>query len=430
MALAEEFTIKTDYRDSVQGLDELALSIKNDGLYNPITVKPTEDNLLEVVAGRRRFRAMTQYLGWTSLKKNSHYIVKEGVDALIAQFQENFNREDFTPAEMARLVRDIHEQQTAIHGPAIKGQSGGWGLKDTGRIIGRDSAFISRMLSIAENEDEVKDCKSVSEALEKVDKKKTKDLRSKIQKAQYEKRESSASPDLEALITQVQPMKAEDYIATIEDESIDLVLTDPPYGIDYSILYKGQTYQAYEDDPEDLFELLQIMIPSYYRALKDGKYCIIWTAFEHYQFVSDLMESAGFKVAATPILWVKMNSPGKSLNPHKTLASQAEVAVYGWKGDAELALHGRGNVFPVQVVRSADRIHVAQKPDRLYQDILQIFSYKNDRVLDTFAGSLACLRACFQTGRDFLGCEMSEDYLMEAVNYTRDEFAGGEDDKD
>src|SRR6056297_2627271 len=155
MAKIKEFYIVSDYRDEVKGLDSLALSIENDGLYQPIIVKPyegeKEDVKFEIIAGRRRFRAMAEYLGWTELKKNEHYMVKEGCDALIAQFQENFNRQDFTPSELASLIKDIHTQQVEKHGRAIKGQTGGWSLKDTGKMIGRDSSFVSRMITIADN---------------------------------------------------------------------------------------------------------------------------------------------------------------------------------------------------------------------------------------------------------------------------------------
>lgn len=422
MALTEEFIIKSDFRESHQGLDDLALSIQSNGLLNPITVRPCDEGF-EVLAGRRRFRAMTNYLGWKSLKKNEHFIVKEGVDGLIAQFQENFNREDFTPVEMARLVKAIHDQQIGLHGQAVKGQSGGWGLKDTGKMIGRDSAFISRMLSIAENEEDVKECKTVSEAMETVDKKKRKSVRSALQKVQAEKREAQTPPELDQLIDNVEACEVVKYLTKLPSNSVDLVLTDPPYGIDYDDLHRADSLEAYSDKPEDLFDVLRAAVPEYYRVLRDDKYCIIWTAFEHLNFLSNLMEESGFKVAATPIVWVKTNSPGKSMNPDKTLASLAEVGVYGWKGDGELAKHGLGNVFPINVVNSTDRIHVAQKPDKLYREVLDIFSYKSDVVLDTFAGSLACLRACYTMARDFRGCELYQEYLSEAVNYTRNKMA-------
>ncbi len=188
MAKTSEFYIVSDYREEVKGLDELALSIENDGLYQPIIVKPYEGPeegiKYEIIAGRRRFRAMSDYLKWPVLRKNDHYLVKEGCDALIAQFQENFNRQDFTPAEIASLISDIHKRQIEKHGRAVKGQTGsGWSLKDTGKLIGRDSSFISRMLAISKHVDLVKDCKSITKAQEIIDKHKARKLQKTIKKS-------------------------------------------------------------------------------------------------------------------------------------------------------------------------------------------------------------------------------------------------------
>lgn len=421
MAKTKDFKILSDYRDDQLGLDELALSIKNDGLYQPIVVTPLEDDeaIYEIVAGRRRFKAMTEYLKWESLRKNEHFIVKEGINALIAQFQENFNREDFTPIEMARLIKDIHDSKVKEHGVAIKGKTGGWGLKDTGNIIGKDSGFVSRMLSLCENEELIKDCPNIKEALETIKQQKSKSLRKKIQKEKFEKAESSDNKELEDLIKNISVDTAENFTSSLKDETIDCVLTDPPYGINYDSLVHNKTCEAYEDDQEDLLKIMRKTIPEYFRVLKPNRYCIIWTSEELVIWMKEEMIKAGFSVGPTSLYWVKLNTGGRSLNPTKTLGSQMEVAVYGWKGDAELAKPGSGNTFPFPIVRDKSRIHVAQKPEDLYSAVLETFTWKGDLVLDTFCGSCALLRACYLKGRDFIGCEKSKDNIIEAINYTR-----------
>lgn len=430
MAKIEEFIILSDYRDEPTGLDELALSIENDGLYQPIIVKPyegPEENVkYEIIAGRRRFRAMSQFLGWKNLKKNDHYIVKEGCDALIAQFQENFNRQDFTPAEIASLISDIHKRQVEIHGPAIKGQASGngWGMKDTGKLIGRDSSFISRMLSMAEHLDVIKDCKSVTKAMEIISKQKAKSIQTTIRKAQYEVETEIAlavaeDRTIEKYIENFKQETAEEFLSSQKEESVDLILTDPPYAINFDKLNTTKEYDSYVDDPEIVKKQLKAAIKEYYRILKNDKYCIIFTAVEWFSWLRETMVAEGFKCAATPIFWVKMNSTGKSMNPAMTLGSQCEIAVYGWKGVPELAQKGAGNVFPVEIVRK-NRIHVAQKPDLLLEHIIKTFSYKGDIVLDSYCGSLSTMRAAYKTDRGFCGCEALQKNYISAVNYTRE----------
>jgi site-specific DNA-methyltransferase (adenine-specific) len=424
MALAEEFKILSDYRTSNEGVDELALSIERIGLLQPMIVKPIEDPeddkvRYEIVGGRRRFRAMTEYLKMNSFKKGEHFIVKEGIDCLIAQFQENFERKDFSPVELGKLIQDIHKQKVDEFGHAVRGHSKGWTLKDTGKLIGRDSGFVSRMISIAENQDAVKGCETVSSALETISKAKSKDVQSKVRQARYETQEEEAPPGLDDLIAKVECDNALNFLARIENDSVDLVLTDPPYAINYDKLVQTEEYACYEDDPEEIKELLANCIPEYYRIVKPNRYAIVWVAYEWFNWMRDQMVSAGFRVATTPIHWVKLNSSGKSMNPTKSLGSLCEIAIYGWKGDGELVLAGKGNTFPEAIVRS-NRIHPAQKPDKLLEQILPIFTRKNDLVVDTFGGSLSLLRACFNAGRKCLICEKDEVFLRDAINYTRD----------
>jgi site-specific DNA-methyltransferase (adenine-specific) len=428
MAKIKEFYIVSDYRDEVKGLDSLALSIENDGLYQPIIVKPYEGEKegvkFEIIAGRRRFRAMSEYLGWTELKKNEHYMVKEGCDALIAQFQENFNRQDFTPSELASLIKDIHTQQVEKHGRAIKGQTGGWSLKDTGKMIGRDSSFVSRMLTIADNAALVKDCPSVSKALELVDKHKARKVQKIVRKAQYEAETEVAAAivedhTIEKWISNVRNETALDYLAGMKDNSIDFILTDPPYAINFDKLNKSLEQDTYADDPEQVKEDLTAVVKELYRVLAEGRYAVIFTAFRWFEWLVNTMEAVGFKCAGTPICWVKLNTSGKSLNPDITLGSQCEIAVYGWKGVPCLTHPGAGNVFPVKIVRE-NRIHVAQKPEELLENIINTFTLKHMSVLDVYGGSLSTLRAAYKTDRLFYGCEALYDNYVNAINHTRE----------
>ena len=60
-----------------------------------------------------------------------------------------------------------------------------------------------------------------------------------------------------------------------------------------------------------------------------------------------------------------------------------------------------------------------QKPTR----IVTINAAAGDKILDTHAGSGACLRAAYRTGHDFLGFEIDKDYYMKANERLTDEMA-------
>lgn len=67
--------------------------------------------------------------------------------------------------------------------------------------------------------------------------------------------------------------------------------------------------------------------------------------------------------------------------------------------------------------------HPTQKPIRLYEWIITNYAAAGDKILDTHAGSGACLRAAYRTGHDFLGFEIEKDYFTEADKRLREEMA-------
>ena len=84
-------------------LGELAKSIAEDGLQSEPIVRPVDGGLFEIVAGERRFRAMSEILGWDEIPAR----VREMDDdaAAAAMFAENFHRVQLSPIEEAGAFR-------------------------------------------------------------------------------------------------------------------------------------------------------------------------------------------------------------------------------------------------------------------------------------------------------------------------------------
>ena len=97
------------------GLQELAASIKSQGILQPISVREAEDGRYELIAGERRWRA-AQLAGL----KRIPALVKETADRdLVEQaLVENLQRQDLNPIESAqayqRLLKDFHLSQEEI----------------------------------------------------------------------------------------------------------------------------------------------------------------------------------------------------------------------------------------------------------------------------------------------------------------------------
>lgn len=107
-------------------LRELAQSIALHGLAQPITVRPIDDEVYQIVAGERRFRACSQILGWTEIPA----IVRTDLDdeaASAIMLAENTGRADLNPIEeaMAYEARAARFGWTDAHIAEIAGVSEG-----------------------------------------------------------------------------------------------------------------------------------------------------------------------------------------------------------------------------------------------------------------------------------------------------------------
>lgn len=67
--------------------------------------------------------------------------------------------------------------------------------------------------------------------------------------------------------------------------------------------------------------------------------------------------------------------------------------------------------------------HPTQKPVKLYEWVISRYAAAGDKIIDTHAGSGACLLAAHRTQHDFIGFEIDKDYFTEADKRIRNEQA-------
>jgi ParB family chromosome partitioning protein len=122
-----------------ESIKELAQSIKESGLINPITVTQIEGNKYEIIAGERRYRAC-KYLGW----KEIDAIIKTDINdnkKIITTLIENIQREDLNPYEKAMGYKKMIEMGLTQH--------------EISQQCGKSKSSISNTLRLLELEDEI-----------------------------------------------------------------------------------------------------------------------------------------------------------------------------------------------------------------------------------------------------------------------------------
>jgi len=202
----------------------------------------------------------------------------------------------------------------------------------------------------------------------------------------------------------------------LDDKSIDLVLTDPPYG--QSLGYgRGQLGERYVKNDDNL-DWLPLFSKNIWRILKDNTEALVFCQWRRYSVFEKYLLSVGFTIR-TVAIWNKMNA-GLSGGGY---AEQYEQIIVLRKGEARENYY-RGNVYNDNRLSGRPE-HPTQKPVILFENLICMCSDENDLVLDPFIGSGTTAVACIRTNRNFIGFEINQDYVNIAnkrIKYERSQL--------
>jgi site-specific DNA-methyltransferase (adenine-specific) len=259
-----------------------------------------------------------------------------------------------------------------------------------------------------------------------------------------------------------------EYLKSIPDNKVDLVLTDPPYIIskdsgmntlhnkvesgDTSIQKTEEDWEAYkienniEDDSkkkdfmtygsiyglkysvktqygdwdsEFTLDALEMFMKEYYRILRKGGTAIIFFDIWKITDLKNMMERCKFKQIRF-IEWIKTNPQpvNQSVN---YLSNCREIALLGVKGGKPTfnSKYDKGIYeFPLQ--SGGKRFHPTQKNLKMFEALIAKHSNEGDLVVDTFLGSGTTALACASQNRKFKGCEVSKEYFDKMNNVIQD----------
>lgn len=211
-------------------------------------------------------------------------------------------------------------------------------------------------------------------------------------------------------------------------EAIDVLLTDPPYGVGYV----GKTKDALRienDDPDGLQGLLEQSFAAIDQVLAPGgRVYVCHPAGASSITFACAFVGAGWRLHET-LVWVK----DRMVLGHADYHYRHEPILYGYKagpgrwGRGHRGWYGGNDADSVlEVPRpAASRDHPTAKPVELVSRLLRNSSAPGDRVLDPFLGSGSTLIACQQLGRRCLGLELDPGYCDVAIRRW-EEFTGAE----
>ena len=222
-------------------------------------------------------------------------------------------------------------------------------------------------------------------------------------------------------------------LSTIENNSVDLVLTDPPY-----IISRKSGMQSYKDslekggkvdekfgkkyaittefgewDSSFTIDDLEKTINEFYRILRPGGSCIIFFDVWKIETLTNLLSKFS---KHRFVEWIKTNP--MPVNQYATYLSNArEIAISCVKGGkATFNSKYDNGVYNYPIYGGKDRFHPTQKSLPMFEELIKKHSNEGDTIVDPYAGSGTTALAAKNTNRLYLCCEPSDEYFQRGYN--------------
>ena len=208
---------------------------------------------------------------------------------------------------------------------------------------------------------------------------------------------------VKSLMSAVYLGNALDVLGMLPDNSIDLILTDPPYGINYMSRSKSLPLTKISNDKaSEAYELLDKVLSLAEKKLKPDRHIYIFTNWQAYEGMAPVVKKY-FKLKGA-LAWIKNNRTRGDLKGN--YGYQYEMVLYAHKGRRWLFGKRDSDILYFDKVPTQAMQHPTEKPVKLLQYLIEKSTTQGEIILDPFMGSGSTGEAAQQAGRGFIGIEM------------------------
>ena len=217
-------------------------------------------------------------------------------------------------------------------------------------------------------------------------------------------------------------------INSMDNDSIDLLLTDPPYNISRENNFKTMGRSGIDfgewDKDFDLYSWIAKSFPK----IKKGGSLVIFNDWKNIGEIAKYAESLGFEIKDM-LRWEKTNPMPR--NRDRRYITDYETAVWLVKPKGKWVFNRLSASYDRPKLSYASpqgkkRIHPTQKPIELLEELILRHSNAGDLVVDPFAGSGSCYSAYHLTGRNFLGAEIDSEMYEKASKLLKEDTTQSE----
>lgn len=394
-------------RKAFTRIQEMAESIKEKGMINPLLVRPLPDGNYELIAGERRYRGAV-LAGLTEVPITFASSITT-FQAKALELEENICRQDLTALEEADNMRQLDEIRR-IENP-------NWTQRDTAELVNQTPGHVSLQIKVAKAinadpglKEKVKnlDIRSAMKVIERAE---------QVQKMERLQAQGKINPTVD-----LRHGHCLDLLKTLPEASASLCITDPPYGADdYNQLRDGGYSPGAKLMSDTHNMTLEVVLNLVFevgkeliRVLAPGSHLYCFSPQQYISFFIKAFEDAGFEYQYPPLIWDRKRStqPGYGYN----YMNRTEMILYFHRPPRTKRLaRNLPNVFECDEVPRTNRQFHTEKPQSLLRIFIEQSSVLGDTVIDPFAGSASTLIAARDLGRKAIGFEIDADTYKRAM---------------
>ena len=193
----------------------------------------------------------------------------------------------------------------------------------------------------------------------------------------------------------------------MEDNSVDLILTDPPYGMSYERHIQDKKHKKIDND--DNLDWLPNFMCELKRVSNKNSHIYMFCSWHNIDiFKQEFSKNFHLK---NVLIW---NKGGGGMGDLRTdFGGVYEMILFGTKLcdiENQRGLNGSRDTNIINGRKSGNEFHPTQKPTDLIEYLLRKSMKDGDIVYDPFMGSGTTAIACKSLGLDYIGSELDEDY--------------------
>jgi site-specific DNA-methyltransferase (adenine-specific) len=193
----------------------------------------------------------------------------------------------------------------------------------------------------------------------------------------------------------------------LDDASIDCVVTDPPYGIDYQSNRRTATEKLDKiaNDNSDAFTLLSNVCEVLQKKVKPDSHLYFFTSWKVYSefetVISDYFDIKNL------IVWDKLNHGTGDLDGN--YAEQHELIIFATTG--RRILNGPRPINIIAYPKAVELEHPNEKPVGLMERLIAVSTNVGELVCDPFMGTGSVCIAAKKLDRKYIGIDLGQNYV-------------------